>query len=65
MTGLALLPGDLMLSCSEDRSLRVWCLRTMKQLHVSRVPCRMVCSGGLTSPHLLLLRWLEAQAVAC
>jgi WD40 repeat protein len=35
VTGLAALPGGLVLSCSEDRSLRVWDLRTMKQLHVS------------------------------
>lgn len=35
VTGLAALPGGLVLSSSEDRSLRVWDLRTMKQLHVS------------------------------
>lgn len=35
VTGLVLLPNDLVLSCSEDRSLRVWDLKTMKQLHVS------------------------------
>jgi WD40 repeat protein len=39
VTGLAALPGGLVLSCSEDRSLRVWDLRTMKQLHVSAVHC--------------------------
>jgi WD40 repeat protein len=35
VTGLVLLPNDLVVSCSEDRSLRVWDLKTMKQLHVS------------------------------
>ncbi|WIA17403.1 hypothetical protein OEZ85_014259 [Tetradesmus obliquus] len=36
VTGLAALPGGLVLSCSEDRSLRVWDLRTMKQLHAEQ-----------------------------
>ncbi|KAF6254405.1 WD40-repeat-containing domain protein [Scenedesmus sp. NREL 46B-D3] len=36
VTGLAGLPGGLVLSCSEDRSLRVWHLRTMKQLHAEQ-----------------------------
>jgi WD40 repeat protein len=35
VTGLVLLPHDLVLSCSEDRSLRLWDLKVMKQLHVS------------------------------
>jgi WD40 repeat protein len=47
VTGLAALPGGLVLSCSEDRSLRVWDLRTMKQLHVSVPRCgrvQILCS---------------------
>lgn len=44
MTGLVLLPNDLILSCSEDRTLRVWDLKTMKQLHVSKLARRgVVC----------------------
>jgi WD40 repeat protein len=39
VTGLALLPNDLVLSCSEDRSLRIWDLKSMKQLHVSTEAC--------------------------
>lgn len=39
MTGIVLLPNELLLSCSEDRSLRVWDLKTMKQLHVSAAGC--------------------------
>lgn len=35
VTGIVLLPNQLLLSGSEDRSLRVWDLKTMKQLHVS------------------------------
>lgn len=44
VTGLVLLPNDLILSCSEDRTLRVWDLKTMKQLHVSKLARRgVVC----------------------
>lgn len=42
MTSLACLPGQLLLSCSEDRSLRVWDLKTMKQIHVS-LECLLLC----------------------
>lgn len=35
VTGLVALPNDFMLSCSDDKSLRVWNLKTLKQVHVS------------------------------
>jgi WD40 repeat protein len=46
VTGLALLPNDLVLSCSEDRSLRIWDLKSMKQLHVS--PAEMCAGHGMS-----------------
>lgn len=36
VTGLIALPGNLMLSCSEDKSFRVWNMTTLKQVHVSK-----------------------------
>lgn len=42
VTGLVLLPNELVLSCSEDRTLRVWDLKTMKQLHVSALAARHI-----------------------
>lgn len=36
MTGLVSLPGSLLLSAGEDKSLRLWDLTTMKQLQVQQ-----------------------------
>lgn len=36
VTGVVALQDDLIVSCGEDRSFRVWSLKTLKQLYVSR-----------------------------
>lgn len=77
VVALALLPGELLLSAGEDRTLRVWDLRTMKQVHVSMqqrlaeqrgLPaCALVCTARLCQQqqHAGTLMHLHMPCTGC